>query len=177
MAADGATGGRAGADNRTNFEEMAQRLSQLTQAPIADGPLPAHHPQCLGCGPENPHGHRLQARRSGDHVVADHVFDQRHVGAPGIAHGGAVATVFDDLFGFTLYLVGEPAVTRRLTVTYSRPVLLGVEYALNAWVVTRNGRAVQLAAHLSPVDQERPVARADAEFAIVGLEHFFQAGN
>jgi acyl-CoA thioesterase FadM len=88
-----------------------------------------------------------------------------------------VATVFDDLFGFTLYLVGEPAVTRRLTVNYSRPVLLGVEYSLKAWVVTRHGRAVQLSAHLSPIDEERPVARADAEFAIVGLEHFVQAGR
>lgn len=168
---------RTGKGDRVDLEEMTQRLSQLRQTPLADGPLPPHHPQCLGCGPDNPHGHQLHARRSGDHIVAEHIFDTRHVGAPGIAHGGAVATVFDDLFGFTLYLVGEPAVTRRLTVSYSRPVLLGVEYALKAWVVTRNGRAVELSAHLRPVDEERPVARADAEFAIVGLEHFVQAGN
>jgi acyl-coenzyme A thioesterase PaaI-like protein len=158
-----------------DIEKMTQRLTRLREAPTPDGPLPAHHPQCLGCGPDNPHGHQLQARRAGDHIVAEHVFDTRHVGAPGIAHGGAVATVFDDLLGFALYLVGEPAVTRRLTVNYSRPVLLGVEYTLKAWVVTRSGRAVQLSAHLSPTGEERTVARADAEFAIVGLDHFLQA--
>src|SRR3546814_16692324 len=67
--------------------------------------LPPHHPDCLGCGPQNPHGHALSVQRDENGVVAPRVFDQRHVGAPGIAHGGAVATVLDDLFGFLLYTV------------------------------------------------------------------------
>lgn len=90
--------------------------------------LPPHHPDCLGCGPDNPHGHHVQVRRDGDRVVAEHVFDHRHVGAPGIAHGGAVATVVDDLFGFLLYNVGQPAVTRHLEVDYHAPVWLGRAY-------------------------------------------------
>lgn len=49
--------------------------------------LPPHHPDCLGCGPQNPHGHALSVQRDENGVVAHHVFDQRHVGAPGIAHG------------------------------------------------------------------------------------------
>ena len=49
-------------------------------------------------------------------MVAEVAFEDRHVGAPGIAHGGAVATVFDDLFGFLLYAVAELAVTRSLQV-------------------------------------------------------------
>lgn len=78
--------------------------------PHADGAqLPPHHPHCLACGPDNPHGHHLTVRRRGEEVHATHVFDERHVGAPGIAHGGAVATVLDDLFGFLLYLTGGPA--------------------------------------------------------------------
>lgn len=94
--------------------------------PHAEGvDLPPHHEQCLGCGPDNPHGHHLQVRRYGDGVVAEHTFDNRHVGAPGIAHGGAVATVIDDLYGFLLYLVGAPAVTRQLTVDYRAPVMIG----------------------------------------------------
>lgn len=64
--------------------------------------LPPHHVECLGCGPGNPHGHHLHVRRDGGRVVSEHVFDARHVGAPGIAHGGAVAAVVDDLFGFVL---------------------------------------------------------------------------
>ncbi len=42
--------------------------------------LPPHHPDCLGCGPQNPHGHALSVQRDENGVVAHHVFDQRHVG-------------------------------------------------------------------------------------------------
>lgn len=104
-------------------------------------------------------------------VRARHVFDVRHVGAPGIAHGGAVATVLDDLFGFVLYLVGEPAVTRHLEVGYRAPVLLGVPYLLEARLDRREGRKLFLRA--DGVDERgAPVLDARAVFVIVGFEHF-----
>ncbi len=109
--------------------------------------LPPHHPDCLGCGPQNPHGHALSVQRDENGVVAHHVFDQRHVGAPGIAHGGAVATVLDDLFGFLLYTVGELAVTRRLELDYLAPVLLGTPYVLRAAVRSRDGRKLNSHGH------------------------------
>ena len=49
-------------------------------------------------------GYHLQVRRDGDEMVAEHVFEDRHSGAPGIAQGGAVATVVDDVLGFLLYV-------------------------------------------------------------------------
>jgi acyl-coenzyme A thioesterase PaaI-like protein len=100
------------------------------------------------------------------------VFDSRHVGAPGIAHGGAVATVFDDLFGFALYLVGEPAVTRTLTVTYSRPILLDVPYSLRGSLRGRAGRSLHMSGEIRAPHGNRAVARAESEFVIVGPEHF-----
>lgn len=132
--------------------------------------LPAHHPQCLGCGPDNPHGHHLTARRSDERVVAEHVFDARHVGAPGIAHGGAVATVLDDLFGFLLYVVGSLAVTRSINVDYFSPVLLGETYALSAELTRRDGRKLFMASTIQ--SQDRTVAKAEAVFIAVDIEHF-----
>ena len=105
-------------------------VASFTRMESGSSELPPHHPNCLGCGPENPNGHFLSVRRDGDGVVAHHQFDQRHVGAPGIAHGGAVATVIDDLFGFLLYSVGELAVTRRLELEYLAPALLDTPYIL-----------------------------------------------
>ncbi|MCC3317852.1 MULTISPECIES: PaaI family thioesterase [Nocardia] len=136
--------------------------------------LPPHHPHCLGCGPANPHGHSLSVRRCGDGVVAHHLFDQRHVGAPGIAHGGAVATVIDDLFGFLLYTVGELAVTRRLDLDYLAPVLLDTPYTLHADVRSRDGRKLNLAAGMEDVEG-RSVATATALFIVVEAEHFLQS--
>ncbi|WP_280258016.1 PaaI family thioesterase [Nocardia wallacei] len=145
-------------------------------APLESGSseLPPHHSSCLGCGPANPHGHHLAVRRRGDGVVAHHLFDQRHVGAPGIAHGGAVATVIDDLFGFLLYTVGELAVTRRLDLDYLAPVLLDTPYTLLADVRSRDGRKLNLAARMEHADG-CSVARATALFIVVDPEHFLQS--
>ena len=136
----------------------------------ADG-LPAHHPECLGCGPDNAHGHHLQVRRAGERVVSEHVFDARHVGAPGIAHGGAVATVVDDLFGFVLYLVGEPAVTRHLEVDYHAPVLLQRRYVLEARLERREGRKLFVEA-TGTDDAGNTAFTAKALFVVVPLQHF-----
>lgn len=138
---------------------------------VPDGPLPAHHPQCVGCGQENPHGHHLQARRIGDGVESTHVFDSRHVGAPGIAHGGAVATVLDDLFGFVLYVIGEIAVTRHLEVGYRAPILLDVPYHLEAWLERREGRKLFVQARGTDA-QGALVVDASAVFIVVDLQHF-----
>ena len=139
--------------------------------------LPSHHSHCLGCGTENPHGHHLVVTRDGaDAVAASHTFDARHVGAPGIAQGGAVATVFDDLYGFLLYSIGDLAVTRKLDVEYLSPVLLDVEYTLRARLVERDGRKIQMAATLESANGD-PAARSNALFVTVDIEHFNSQGR
>ena len=139
--------------------------------------LPSHHAQCLGCGAENPHGHHLVVTRDGPNAVAaTHTFDTRHVGAPGIAHGGAVATVFDDLFGFLLYSIGDLAVTRKLEVEYLRPVLLDVDYMLRATIAERAGRKIHMTATLEDA-KGGPAARSSALFVTVDIAHFKNHGR
>lgn len=118
----------------------------------------------------------MQVWREGDAVRARHVFDERHVGAPGIAHGGAVATVLDDLFGFLLYLIGEPAVTRHLEVGYRAPVLLGIPYLLEAGVQRREGRKLFVRAQGTD-EGGAVVVEAAAVFVVVGLDHFTRGGG
>jgi acyl-coenzyme A thioesterase PaaI-like protein len=138
-------------------------------------PLPPHTPTCMGCGPENPAGLRLQAYRSGEQVWADVVFDERQMGAPGLTHGGAVAAACDDLFGFTLWIVGTPAVTRSLTVEYLAPVPLHQPHRITAHITDRQGRAV----HVSATGTANGVTRftANAVFVTVSRKHFAQHGD
>ncbi|GGC13909.1 PaaI family thioesterase [Cellulomonas carbonis] len=91
-------------------------------------------------------------------------------------HGGAVATVLDDLFGFLPYLVGTPAVTRQLTVDYLSPVLVGVTYRIEATVTSREDRKVFVVATVSDLD-ERTVATSSAVFITVDVEHFARHGG
>jgi acyl-coenzyme A thioesterase PaaI-like protein len=117
----------------------------------------------------------MVVRRDGDSVVSRHTFDARHTGAPGVAHGGAVAAAFDDLFGFVLYLVGELAVTRNLSVDYLAPVRLAIPYELRATYEQRSGRRLPVTASMARVDDGTVAATATATFVVVDIEHFHRA--
>lgn len=158
----------------SRLDDLVATFAEKFQ-PREDGEvLPSHHTNCVGCGENNPHGHHLQARRFGDGVDAVHTFDRRHEGAPGIAHGGAVATVIDDLYGFLQYLVGGPAVTRRLEIEYLRPVLLGVPYSLHARLISRDERRLHVQAGI--VDpKDTTVVTSTATFVLVDISHFTAA--
>lgn len=118
------------------------------------GRLPSHSETCAGCGKSNRSALGLEVYTTDFGVSAVHRFDERQEGAPGITHGGLIATAFDDLFGFLLYRVGEPAVTRSLTVEYMSPVLLGVDYYFSAQVKEQHGRRLYVDA-LAVDDEDR----------------------
>lgn len=138
-----------------------------------DGPLPPHHPGCLGCGPEAERGFHLQVVREGDEVVATHTFPTHQAGAPGIAHGGAVATVCDDVLGFCMYVAKVAGVTRHLEMEYLRPVLVGVPYEIRAHVEKVDGRKLWFAATGTAPDGTLTFT-SRALFLQVQLSHFDQ---
>ena len=154
-------------------DEVASHLRSVVGR-IDDDVLPPHYPTCLGCGPDAPQGYHLQVRQDGDEVVAEHVFEDRHSGAPGIAHGGAVATVVDDVLGFLLYVVRAPGVTRRLEVDYLKPVLTGVPYVVRGRVDRRDGRKIWVSCECTGPDGV-VAFRSVGLFVVVELGHFAQA--
>jgi acyl-coenzyme A thioesterase PaaI-like protein len=111
-------------------------------ADLPSGPLPPHTPICMVCGPESKAGYDLRAHWDGDEVIADFTFGTMQAGAPGIAHGGAVSAVCDDLLGHVLTSVRIPAVTRYLEVEYLKPVILGERHRLVARKEGEEGRKV-----------------------------------
>ena len=153
--------------------EVRAHLRSIAGALGGDGPLPPHYPTCLGCGPDAEQGFHLCVRREGDEVVTEHVFEVRHSGAPGIAHGGAVATVVDDVLGYLLYVTRVPGVTRRLEVDYLRPVLIGTTYTVRGRVDRRDGRKIFCSCVATGPDGV-PVFRATGLFIVVPLSHFAQ---
>lgn len=134
----------------------------------------AHTPWCFGCGPENDHGLRLQARLEGDKVVADLRLAPWFAGGPGVAHGGAVAAFFDDLMGFVPVAHLSPAVTARFEIDFIRPVILGSPIRAEAWLARREGRKLW-AEGLGRDEQGGLYVEARALFLVVGLDHFADA--
>jgi acyl-coenzyme A thioesterase PaaI-like protein len=138
-------------------------------------PVDPHHPHSHGCGPENPGSLGLRFHIIEDHVHSALRLDQRHEGAPGFVHGGAVATALDDTLGTLLLVLRRPAVTARLEVDYRTPVFLHTDYTVESWVERIDGRKLHLAAVIRDADRTT-VAEAQALFLEVDMAHFSQGG-
>lgn len=138
--------------------------------------LPRHTSTGMGCGPDNPHGLHLVVYHHGETVYADVTFDERHIGAPGLAHGGAVAAACDDVLGFTLWIAATPAVTRSLTVEYLLPVPLHQPHRITAHIMARDGRALHVAASGTAADGTTRFT-ATAVFIAVSVDHFAAHGD
>jgi len=73
-------------------------------------------------GASNPTSVELAVRYDDTEIIADVVLRKAFEGAPGRAHGGIVAAAFDDVTGFVIAQLQEPAFTGELTVRYLAPV-------------------------------------------------------
>jgi acyl-coenzyme A thioesterase PaaI-like protein len=73
-------------------------------------------------GLANPTAVDIKVQPGGDEVVAQVYFRKGFEGPPGRAHGGIVAATFDDVTGFIIGRIGQPAFTGELTVRYVNAV-------------------------------------------------------
>jgi acyl-coenzyme A thioesterase PaaI-like protein len=91
---------------------------------------------CFGCSPSNESGLRLTFRRSGTRVQARYRIPDRFHGAPGIAHGGIVATILDELScAAAVFLADRFVVTGELVIRYEHPVPVETPLELDATIV------------------------------------------
>lgn len=73
-------------------------------------------------GKANPGAVDIEVDPDGDEVVARVRFRKGFEGPPGRTHGGIVAAAFDDVTGFIIGRIGQPAFTGELTVRFVGPV-------------------------------------------------------
>lgn len=143
-------------------------------APPPGSPLPRHYDGCFACGGDHPDGLHLTAvAGEGVSVVSTVSITGAHQGAPGLAHGGIVATALDETCGFLLWLLAAAGVTAKLEVQYRAPVPIGHDVVTRGWVTGVAGRKVftYTAMHLDNTEG-RLLAEASGLFVIVGEEHF-----
>jgi acyl-coenzyme A thioesterase PaaI-like protein len=118
---------------------------------------------CFGCSPSHPSGLRMRFRRRGDAVSTRLTIADAFHGAPGIAHGGIVATVLDELSCAVIFFVREqPVVTGELAVRYLHPCPVGRPLDGSARVTGEHPRYLVVEAELR--DGETVVARSTGKF-------------
>ncbi len=80
---------------------------------------------CFACGTLNVHGLGLELHASDDRCWTELVLPERFQGWEGIAHGGIVTTILDEVMGWALIDHDMWGVTARMTVEFKRPVPIG----------------------------------------------------
>jgi acyl-coenzyme A thioesterase PaaI-like protein len=92
---------------------------------------------CFGCSKSNPDGLHLRFFRDGDEMVGEYVVPDRFHGAPGVAHGGIVATILDEFScAAAVHLGGSRVVTGELTVRYEKPCPVEKELRVSARILS-----------------------------------------
>jgi acyl-coenzyme A thioesterase PaaI-like protein len=121
-------------------------------------------------GWSNPTGVELEVRFDNGEVIADVVLRRAFEGAPGRAHGGIVAAAFDDVTGFVIGKLQEPAFTGELTVRYLAAVPVDEPLEIRARLDGRERRKLFISAELRTSDAV--VARCRAIYITVDLSRF-----
>jgi acyl-coenzyme A thioesterase PaaI-like protein len=97
-------------------------------------------------GRANPASVPFTTWREGDTMLADITLGPAFEGAPGRAHGGIVAAVFDDFTGLVIGMLHQPAFTGELTVRFVRPVPVRTPLRFRTWLERRDGRKLYIEA-------------------------------
>ena len=121
-------------------------------------------------GNANPTSVELAVQFEGDEVIAHFVLRRAFEGAPGRAHGGIVAAAFDDVTGFVIGRLQEPAFTGELTVRYLAAVPVDQALEIRARLDGRERRKLFISAELYNGDDV--VATCRATYITVELSRF-----
>ena len=123
---------------------------------------------CFACGTLNTHGLGLVLHLEHERSWTQITLDRRFEGWEGVAHGGIVSTVLDEVMAWSLVASDNWGVTARLSVDFRRPVPIETAIRANGWVTRARRRVVDTAARL--IDETTGVELATATGVYVAAD-------
>jgi uncharacterized protein (TIGR00369 family) len=107
---------------------------------------------CFACGSLNEHGLHLDLHLGDRRSWTQLILDPRFEGWAGIAHGGIIATILDEVMAWALVAEENWGVTARMKVDYRRPILVGTPIRGEGWIVRSRRRLVDTAGRIVDAD-------------------------
>lgn len=134
---------------------------------MAVSPMRSDANRCFVCGPGNERGLRLRFVLDGEVCRSEFTPTADHCGYDGVAHGGLLFSVLDDVMANWLFLRGERGLTARCDVRYREPLPVGVTVLAEGRCESRRGRLAKMAGELRRQDTGEVVVSAIASFMVV----------
>ena len=124
---------------------------------------------CFACGTLNSHGLGLELHMEPGRSWTQLTLDRRFEGWEGIAHGGIVCTILDEVMAWALVADDNWGVTARMKVAFRKPVTIGHPIRAEGWVARSRGRLSETAARIVDADGLE-LASAEGTYVAAGPE-------
>ena len=149
----------------------ARRGGQFAE-PVPDGSVMTSYDERPVSGRSSPWGLDIEVRRVERDAVATLTLRAAHEGAPTRSHGGVVAALFDDLYGFVLQIEGQTGFTGELSVRYEAGVPIGEPLACRVRLERQDGRKLFMTGELVVVATDEQLATSRATFITIDPSMF-----
>ena len=144
--------------------------SRVVTTPGAGMTIEVEPHRCFACGALNEHGIHLDLHVDGDRCWTELALPDRFQGWDGIAHGGIICTVLDEVMAWSLAATDNWGLTARMSVDFKRPVRLGVPIRGEGWVTAVRRRLVETAARIVDPATGDVLATATATYVAADAE-------
>jgi acyl-coenzyme A thioesterase PaaI-like protein len=119
---------------------------------------------CFACGSLNTHGLHLELHTEGGRCWTDLTLSNAFEGWEGIAHGGVICTILDEVMAWAVVDSDLWGVTARMSVEFKRPVPIGRPLRGEGRVIEARRRVVRTEGILLDAADRTVLARAEAVF-------------
>ncbi len=117
---------------------------------------------CFACGQLNVNGLHLDLHAGDGQCWTELVLPDRFEGWEGIAHGGIIATILDEVMAWAIIDQDAWGVTARMTIEFKAPIHVGDRVRAEGWLVRARRRLVEAAGHLVDPATGETYATAEA---------------
>ena len=126
--------------------------------------------RCFACGSLNEHGIHLELHVAEDRCWTDLALPDRFQGWDGIAHGGIVCTILDEVMAWSLAATDNWGLTARMTVTFKRPIRIGAPIRAKGWITSSRRRVHETAARIVDAASGGVLATASGTYVAADAE-------
>lgn len=129
---------------------MTSEVARRAQPPLdSEGirfEFAAHN--CFACGTLNANGLGLVLHLEPERCWTELELDRRFEGWDGIAHGGIISTILDEVMAWSLVASDNWGVTARLAVEFRQPMPIESRVRAEGWITHARRRVVDTAARI-----------------------------